>query len=149
MRKSQRGFTMMELMIAVAIVGILVAVAIPSYQTYVRRGQTPDALSALSDYRIKLETYYQDFRNYGDGDGCASATNAAWKSFSAPPGAKFSYACRTTDGGQGFLLTATGNTGTVVAGNVYTLDHNNTKATVTFLGQSSGKQCWLVNGSEC
>ncbi|MFN4116268.1 MAG: type IV pilin protein [Inhella sp.] len=149
MRKSQAGFSLVELMIAVAIVGVLAAVAIPSYRDYVRRGQIPDALAALSDYRIKLETYYQDYRNYGVGNDCAVSSSAAWKNFTAPAGSKFAYKCATTDSGQGFLLTATGKTGSAVAGHEYTLDHNNSKVTVSFKGAASGKACWLVNGSEC
>lgn len=149
MRKPNAGFSLVELMIAVAIIGILASVAIPSYRDYVRRGQIPDALAALSDYRIKLEAYYQDYRNYGDGDACASSSTANWKDFKAPDGSKFAYKCATSDGGQGFVLTASGNTGTAVAGHEYTLDHNNSKVTVTFKGKAAGKSCWLVNGSEC
>lgn len=150
MRKPQAGFTLVELMIAIAIVGILAAVAIPSYQDYVRRGQIPDALAALSDYRIKLETYYQDNRNYGVGDGsCAGASTAAWKEFKAPAGSKFQFECITGDGAQRFTLRAKGLSGTAVAGHHYTLNSDNTKATEKFKGTAVNKECWLVNGSEC
>lgn len=148
MRKPQAGFTLVELMIAIAIVGILAAVAIPNYQDYVRKGQLPEAHGALADYRIRLEGYYQDNRNYGS-DACASNTAAAWRTFTAPAGAKFSYSCELSDEGQGYLLTATGRAGTPAAGHVYTLNHDNTKATVTFKGAASGKTCWLVSGNEC
>ncbi len=46
------GFTLIELMIAVAVVAILAAVALPSYQDYVRRGNIPEATSALGQGRI-------------------------------------------------------------------------------------------------
>ena len=61
----QSGMTLMELMVAVAIVGILGAVAIPQYRDYVRRGQMTEGISALADYRVKMEQYYQDYRRYG------------------------------------------------------------------------------------
>jgi type IV pilus assembly protein PilE len=148
MRGSQQGFTLVELLIAIAIVGILTAVALPSYRDYVRRGSIPDSLAALADMRIKMESYYQDYRNYGDGD-CAAKSTAKWAEFGTPTGSKFEYACKLTDGGQGFTLTATGLTGTAVVGHEYSLDQSNAKLTVTFKGAASGKACWLVSGSEC
>lgn len=145
-----RGFTLIEVMIVVAIVGILAAVAIPQYSDYVRRGSLPEAFSQLADYRIKMEQYYQDNRKYG-GTACADGTGApSWNGF-APNGAKnFTYGCALSDSGQGYKITATGKTGTVSVGHVYTLDHTNQQATTTFKGASvSGKNCWLVKGSEC
>ena len=50
-----RGFTLIEVMIVVAIVAILATIAMPSYRDYLRRGQVPEAMTYLSDYRVKLE----------------------------------------------------------------------------------------------
>ncbi len=60
-----KGFTLIELMIVVAIIGILSMIGIPAYNDYVTRGKLVDATSKLADMRIQLEQYYQDNRNYG------------------------------------------------------------------------------------
>jgi len=60
----QRGFTLIELMMAVAIVGILMAVAYPSYRDYVVRGQLVDATTALSTFRADMERHFQDNRSF-------------------------------------------------------------------------------------
>jgi type IV pilus assembly protein PilE len=67
-----RGFTLIELMITVVVIGILAAVAYPSYTDYIRRGKISQATSELSAMRVRLEQYYQDNRNYGVA-GCADA----------------------------------------------------------------------------
>lgn len=65
-------------MVAVAIVAILAGTALPAYTDYVRRGQLPDAFSALADYRVKMEQYYQDRRNYGTAACTDEATLRIW-----------------------------------------------------------------------
>ena len=55
MRKAQRGFTLIEVMIVVAIVGILSAIAIPSYSEYIRRGHRADARAGLLQAQQWLE----------------------------------------------------------------------------------------------
>src|SRR2546425_8114960 len=65
------GFTLIELMVAVAIVAILAAVALPNYTDYVRRGKIQEATSALLAMRVKTEQYFQDNRQYPTG-GCVA-----------------------------------------------------------------------------
>jgi prepilin-type N-terminal cleavage/methylation domain-containing protein len=59
-----KGFTLVELMITVAIVAILAAIAIPNYRDYVIRGQLVDATQGLSAVRANMERYFQDNRTY-------------------------------------------------------------------------------------
>jgi len=58
MPAQQKGFTLIELMIVVAIIGILAAVAIPSYQDYVARAQIERAVGELSNYKIAYEVQF-------------------------------------------------------------------------------------------
>jgi type IV pilus assembly protein PilE len=138
------GFTLIELLITVAIIGILAGVAIPAYTDYVRRGKLPEATSALSDYRIKMEQFFQDNRNYGNG-GCAvgGVNTPAWNSF-APQGAKnFTYGCEAPSATT-YKITATS------ADSAFTIDQDGAMTTTKFKGAAAtGKNCWLIKGDEC
>lgn len=75
--KKAAGFTLMELMIVVAIVGILAAIAYPSYMDSVRKSRRADAKAALSNAVQALERYYTEKNTYlnatlGDGAGAAA-----------------------------------------------------------------------------
>jgi len=72
MRKIQQGFTLIELMIVVAIVGILAAIAIPAYQDYTVRAQVTEGLSLANAAKILVE----DTWTSGGATGMASVTNA-------------------------------------------------------------------------
>ena len=155
-RRAGRGFTLIELMIVIAVIAILSAVALPAYTDYLRRGQLPEAFTNLTDLRVKMEQYYQDNRAYGNTGGtvCANtATNPpSWNNF-APTGARyFTYSCVLNGPvgsvNQAYTLTATGSSGRAI-GHTYTVTQDNLQSTTMFKGAAVAKPCWVSRGSEC
>lgn len=73
MRTNQAGFTLIELLIAIAIVGILTALAIPSYQSHTRKAHYTEVIQASTPFKIGVEECYQfggDLQNcYAGKDG--------------------------------------------------------------------------------
>jgi len=145
------GFTLIELLIALAVVAILATIALPAYTDYLVRGKLVEAVSGLADWRVKMEQYYQDNRNYG-----TSATDCPAAAAVPRPASKyFGFSCSWAPDNtkQSFQLTATSLTGQGLgaAGDfVYTLDHGNRKTTLTFYGQTRNAPCWLAKkGDSC
>lgn len=68
----QPGFTLIELLIAIAIVGILVAIAIPSYQSYTRRAHYTEIVEAADPYKLGIEECFQTTANL---DECTAGIN--------------------------------------------------------------------------
>lgn len=62
--KLQQGFTLIELMIVVVIIGILASIALPAYDNYVRRGKRGEGMSAVHTVLEAQERYYSDHRRY-------------------------------------------------------------------------------------
>jgi prepilin-type N-terminal cleavage/methylation domain-containing protein len=63
-RRGSRGFTLIEVMITVAIIAILAGIAVPNYRDYVLRGQLVEGTNALSAMRADMERFFQDNRSY-------------------------------------------------------------------------------------
>jgi type IV pilus assembly protein PilE len=70
------GFTLLEVLITVAIVGILAAIAVPSYGYFVTRSRIIEATTALGDIRSQMEKYFMDNRRYDNGGVCGVETLA-------------------------------------------------------------------------
>ncbi|MGH8540187.1 MAG: type IV pilin protein, partial [Stenotrophobium sp.] len=118
-----RGFTLMELVIAIAIIGILTAIAIPSYRDYVIRGQLVAGVNGLSSARVQMEQYFQDNRTYvATGTFTPPCSTAADDKL-------FTVSCTATPTATGYTITAVGDTGTGVAGFTYSIDQNNAQKT--------------------
>jgi type IV pilus assembly protein PilE len=125
--RSATGFTLIEVMITVAIVAILAAVAIPAYTDYITRGKIQEATSTLLAQRTKLEQYFQDSRTFVG--ACAAGTVAP-----LPVGLKyFTITCPTLSDTQ-YQVRAQGGIAGVdqsMAGFAFTIDQANNRVTAT------------------
>lgn len=137
----QQGFTLLELMIVVAVIGILASIALPAYTGYIQKGKAAEATSNLADLRIKAEQYFQDNRTYV-GVNCT------------PVEAKyFDYTCTDNSGSgspdaAGYLLTATGVPAEGMTDFSYTVNEANVK-TSQYDGGTTVTGCWATKKAGC
>lgn len=133
----------MELMVTVAIIGILAAVALPSYSTYVIRGKIPEATANLATKQVKMEQLFQDYQSYqpaGVATACDSDTTTS---------KSFDFSC-SAQSATAYTLQAVGKSS--MSGFTFTVDQNNVKKTVAVpTGWTlPSTNCWATDkGGSC
>lgn len=138
--QAQKGFTLIELMIVVAIIGILAAIALPAYQSYTAKARFSEVVQAVAPYKLAVEACYQT-----NGGANAAAVTAC-----TPVGGGSNGIPADTTASTGFVssvavtantITATAITGSGLNGETYIL----TAAPAAAGG--SGALAWTVSGT--
>lgn len=138
-RSMQQGFTLIELMIVVAIIGILAAVALPAYQDYTKRAKVSEIILAASGCRTSITEYFQSATSTpsDNGFGCENTTTSVSK-----------YVAKIATTGASGVVTVTAaatGIGTGVDGNVLTLIPYVSGTTVPTPGTAIG--IWVCGGA--
>jgi type IV pilus assembly protein PilE len=129
-KSPQQGFSLIELIVAIAIVGILTSLAVPSYLDSMRRGYVEEATALLVSGRIAVEQYYLDNRTYV-GVPCPVGSS------------RFAITCTTT--ASTYTLTATGSGS--VESFVYKINERDARSTAGGWGTGT---CWILrHGDDC
>lgn len=145
------GFTLIEILVTVAIVGILAAIALPSYSEYVTRGKLMEAHSKLADLRAQQERYFMDNRTYistGTTCGIDDAAILMTTTYNADAERTFDVSCAAT--ATTYTVTATGRPAKGMSSSfVLTVNQANAKTSAGPAGWTSAN-CWFVRKSgEC
>ena len=128
---SVKGFTLIELMIAVVILAILAAIAYPSYQQYMQRGNRVDAQAEMMQIAQKMQSYYVINHNYSSVTIDGSNTTVDFPSHNAL------YSLDLDAKDQTWTLIATPKSTSVM------------KSTGSLTLDSTGKQCWEKTSGAC
>jgi type IV pilus assembly protein PilA len=129
MKKTQQGFTLIELMIVVAIIGILAAVAIPAYTTYTKKAKFSEVTLAAEGRKAAVETCFREFGTGTTVTDCTGGSNGVPADSSTTVGKVASVAVK--DG----IITATGTT-----------DVDSKTVTLT-PAVTSGQLLWTLDGT--
>jgi type IV pilus assembly protein PilE len=131
MRRSNRGFTLIEIMIVIAIIGIVMTIAAPSLTEYVKKGRRTEVAGLLSEQAQILERFYSKNNVYTGITGLSTGNDF--------------YTITPTLTDQTFLLTAARKTGTAMATDKcgdFTLTNTGVRSMVNATAGLTTKDCW-------
>jgi len=146
-RRTLAGFTLLEVMITVVIVGILASIALPSYNYFITRSRITEATNTLSNMRTQMEKWFMDHRSYDDGTGkCGieAAVPNLIATYNADANNKFTIDCPAVAQST-YRLRATG--AGAMAGFVYEINEQNNKTTTAVPSGwtlPSPSTCWVL-----
>jgi type IV pilus assembly protein PilE len=144
------GFTLIEVMVTVAIVAILASVAYPSYRDHIVRGHLVDATNGLSTFRANMERHYQDNRSYADASsGGTTFVSPCRQAVAERTVGHFVIGCSAGPTATGYTLKATGSG--PVAGFGFTVSERDARATTEAPnGWPTCATAWMVKkGHAC
>jgi type IV pilus assembly protein PilA len=136
MKQVQKGFTLIELMIVVAIIGILAAVAIPAYSNYTKKAKFVEVTQATQALKTAVEVCAQDMGSVAD---CSSGTNGVPTNV----GASGKYVLSVATAANG-VITATANT-TFDSATVTAYSLTPTYSATTGVSWIAGGNCLTLN----
>jgi type IV pilus assembly protein PilE len=132
--RSARGFTLIELMITVAVIAVLTAIALPAYTDYVTRSKFAEAYAHLADLRVKMEQFYLDNRRYSTNAGGGTCGVPGGNTPTTQGTKYFDFTCVSSNpnaaGDQEYVLSAAGKASEQLSGIAFTVDHGNSRTTV-------------------
>jgi type IV pilus assembly protein PilA len=144
MNKMQKGFTLIELMIVVAIIGILAAIAIPSYQQYTKKAKFSEVIQATAPVKTAVEVCLQD--QAGNYANCVAGSNGVPATVAAGGfgAAKYVSSLTTVVAGGISEIQAVAVNGNGLAGETYNLDGTYSATGVTW-AVNSNSGCLTAN----
>jgi len=129
---NQYGFNLIEVMVVVAIMGLLASIAVPGYQDYIKSGNSIEAPSNLANCRVQAEQFFQDNFTYV-GFACV------------PSDAKYFDYSVENQSATTYTLRAAGRAAQNMGNFEFTVNQDNAKSS-TFDG-TTGATCWLTSSS--
>lgn len=136
------GFTLIELMVTIAIVAILSAIALPSYQNYIKRTNIKAAQTDLVALSLVFENYYQRNLSYPNQDYTNTTELMALNAFpqwSASKTEIFDFSSNQVDHGKGYVLIATAKSSSNLNGCILKITNTNSRTATT---SCDGKTIW-------